>query len=175
MIEWRTVDRDAELIAVGEVVGRFASGRMFLWKEHFLLRSVQGSPLPDPALQRAQLPRAEAARMATIKLGENRGRFQHSIPIRRQQCHHFAVEHLGKRISPRPPGVRLAPLRRGQPALPLVRTPHAHAGRRRCRLLRLAFHPLSPQHRDLHVLHHGASPPGSTSLARRRDGDNRQI
>src|SRR6516162_5417377 len=101
--------------------------------------------------------------MTPIKLPQDGPRFQHALLIRRQQRHYLALEHRAKRVRPRTPRVRLAPLRRERPVLPFARAPHAHCGCRRCRLLRLAFHPSSPQHPDLRVLHHGASPPGSTS------------
>jgi hypothetical protein len=50
MIERGTADRDAQFIAVGKVVGRFAPRWVFLWKEYFLLQTVQGTPLLYPAL-----------------------------------------------------------------------------------------------------------------------------
>src|ERR1700730_9693692 len=50
MLERCATDCHTEFVAIGEVVGRFASGRMFLRKEHFLVRPLQRPPLADPAL-----------------------------------------------------------------------------------------------------------------------------
>jgi len=81
MIERGTADRDAQFIAVGKVVGRFAPRWVFLWKEYFLLRTVQGTPLLYPALKRAQLAHAKLLRMPPVKLGQQRGCFQDAIAI----------------------------------------------------------------------------------------------
>src|SRR5271154_993414 len=70
--------------------------------------------------------------------------------------------------------MRLMRLRRIRTLLPSARAAHAHAGSRSRRLLRLAFHQLSPQHPDLRIRHHGASP-SSISRTRRQDGDHRPI
>src|SRR5271169_3334077 len=113
--------------------------------------------------------------MMPIKFAQDGSRFQNSLLIRRQQRHYIALEHLGKWIGPVAPPVPLARLRGVLAAAPLARAPHAHPRACRCRLLRLAFHQLPPQHPDLRVLYHGAASPGSISQTRRQDGDYRQF
>jgi hypothetical protein len=140
VIERRARDGDAELITVGEVVGRFAARRMFLGKVHLLVRPVQRPPLSQPALQSAQLARGKTTRMSPIKLAQDGSRFQHSLLIRRQQWHYFALEHLGEWIGPITPPVPLTRLRRVKPRTPLARAAHAHPRACGCRLLPLVFH-----------------------------------
>lgn len=84
MIEPRAADGDTELVTVGEVVGCLAARRMFLGKEHFLVRPVKRPPLPHPALQRPQLARGKPIRVAPIKLAQDGPRFQHALFVRRQ-------------------------------------------------------------------------------------------
>ena len=60
--ERRVGDRDAQLAHGGEVRQATVARRMVLREEHFLGRPLQGAPLADMALQRAQHAVGEAAR-----------------------------------------------------------------------------------------------------------------
>ena len=80
---------------------------------------------------------------------------------------------MAKGIGPRAPAVALMRLSRIRPCAIAARC--ARSCRLRCRrLLRLAFHQSPPQHPDLRIRHHGASP-RSISRTRRQDDDYRQF
>jgi hypothetical protein len=74
-----TVDGDPQAAAVREVGGTQPAGFMHLGEEHFLGRSLQGSPLFETPLQGAQLTIGEAARMLALQPGEQRQGFQSRV------------------------------------------------------------------------------------------------
>ena len=163
MLERRAADRDAQLVAVGEVVGCFAYQQVLLRKEHLIVRSSKRPPLPDSLLQSAQLTfAAPGAGGSTPPTAWSPPECSANLPPRATLLRPRIPRRMD--LAARAAGVRFMPLRQVRPVLPFARAPHAHSG---CRLLRFAFHPSSSQNPDLRVLSHGASPPGSTSLPRR--------
>ncbi|MBK6919375.1 MAG: hypothetical protein IPH07_18410 [Deltaproteobacteria bacterium] len=144
----------AELRRVREVERAHATGPMRLREEHLLRRTVLRTPVAEPSLQRAQLPRVELAGVSSLQLGEDRLRLEPAVEIRLEQRHDLRRPHLRERILARPPISIALRLRRQRARLPRPRAPLAHA-RRRCRCcLCLAFHPLPPQQADLRVGDH---------------------
>jgi hypothetical protein len=68
--ERTSVDRHAQVGAVGEIAGRQPAGMMHLGKEDLLGRPVLGPPPLEPPLQGPQLTIGEAAGEATPQVGK---------------------------------------------------------------------------------------------------------
>ena len=110
-------DGHPQVGAVREVAGTQPPGVVHLGKEHLLGRSVQGPPLLDTPLQRAELAVREAAGVATSKRGEQRLGLQSGLAL--QQFGQFGP-HLGERVGSGPPVAIHASDLAGQPAEPAV-------------------------------------------------------
>jgi len=74
---------------------------MFLREEHFLARPLQGAPLADVALQGAQHPVGEAARVVVLELAQQRHRHQRRRAP--QQRHDVDIPDVGERVRSRAP------------------------------------------------------------------------
>jgi hypothetical protein len=115
--ERSTVDRYAQVGAVGEVAGSQPAGMMHLGEEDLLGGAFLGSPLLDPPLQGPQLTIGEAAGEAPLQVGQESLRLQSGVDL--EQRLQFGPDlDEGVRVSPPVPvhGFDLA----GEQARPTV-------------------------------------------------------
>ena len=127
-------DRHLQLAHVREVRLRLFTWHMSLREEHFLLRPRTHSPRQQSPLQRAQLPGAEATRMAFVQLAPDRLRLQARILAQQR----FDLRpHRLERIGASAPRVRNLRLRRRTARVRVfTRRPLAHPRFRSSRHLR---------------------------------------
>ena len=110
------VDGHLQAAGVREVRGAQVAGLVGLAEEHLLGRPVQGPPLPDVALQGAQLPVGKAAGVLALQPLEHGLGLQAGVE---GQLLLDAGPDLGEGVGARPPGMLHAHLA-GQPAEPAV-------------------------------------------------------
>jgi len=151
-------DRHAELGGVGEVDLRFSARGVNLLEENFAVRSVKRPPVPDPALQGAQLSHSKLARMALLQEFQDRRTFKNSIAIPQKQRLDIRLPDTLEGILASSPTSLLLRLRRKRPLLPCSRCPNAHAGNGCGCLLALPIHTFPPQQPHLLVRHHPRHP-----------------
>ena len=116
MGKWLAVNGHLQAAGVREVGGAQVAGLVDLAEEDLLGRTVQGAPLPDVALQGAQLPVGKAAGVLTLEPLEHGLGLQAGVE---GQLLHDAGPDLREGVGARPPGMLHAHLA-GQPSEPAV-------------------------------------------------------
>lgn len=98
-----SIDGNSQFVAMSKIQLRLATGRMFLGKEHFLIRAIQRTPISEPALQCPQLGLAESAWIALIQPLQHCGRLKRSTCVLPQKRLDLFRPHVGERVGPGPP------------------------------------------------------------------------